>query len=83
MLEEDRRNYTPLIEVIEERLDNFKEENRRDHEMIMRKIDAANEVKARLSMVIESNRWRDWAVRLLYSGGVIILIVEIIKSRLK
>jgi len=75
---------------LEERLHNIKEENRRDHEMIMNKLDETGkvqiqivEIQVQMGKVIASNVWRDWAVRLIYGGFVVGLLFEIIKMRLK
>jgi len=76
-----------IIAVLEERLSNIKEENRRDHELIMNKLDESAkvhvqivEIQVQVAKIIQSNIWRDWAVRLIYTGGIVMLLVDALKS---
>lgn len=53
MNEDDRRDYTALIAVLDERFNTLRDTNQREHETILRKIEVHNGFAVKLSEIVE------------------------------
>jgi len=71
-LEEDRRDYTVFVQVLDERVNNLKEFNRQEHDEIKKKIDSMNNVKLTVAKLCSSTKWLTWGLRVILAGLVVL-----------